>query len=46
MGARRAKDRAYWPNLHAAITGEGPTHPNYEAIARAQPDCVTVLQAA
>jgi iron complex transport system substrate-binding protein len=40
VDAATAKDRAYWPNLHAAITGEGQTHPNYEAIVTAQPDCV------
>ena len=40
IGADTAKDRAYRPNLHAAITGEGQTQPNYEAIVTVEPDCV------
>ncbi len=39
-GADTAKDRAYWPNHRATITGEGQTRPNYEAIVTVQPDCV------
>jgi ABC-type Fe3+-hydroxamate transport system substrate-binding protein len=37
VDAATAKDRAYWPNLQAAITGEGQTQPNYEAIITVQP---------
>jgi iron complex transport system substrate-binding protein len=46
IGADTAKGKAYWPNLHAATTGEGQTHPNYEAIVTVQSDCVAVLRAA
>jgi len=40
VGAEIAKDIAYWPNLHASVTGEGQSQPNYEAIVATRPDAV------
>ena len=39
-GADTLRDPTYWPDLHAALIGQGQTSSNYEAIVALRPDVV------